>query len=360
MYYTIKIIKLLLVERFALFQDKICIAESGINNSYILDSFLKQFWEKDPIDKIMYHFFRDLLFPSILFQYKGSTYMLTLMMEEQETSYWTESDWQLLTEKIHVVLLTITREQTYESLRKEHAFSSYHHEEKIREKLLPEETNDFIDNYQFEKNFIQQLKSGDPLILTKLLQNLSKINQTPLSTDKLMENKYRLISIITLMTRAAIENGSPPSDAYRLSDKLIRDLDELTTLSEIKLFSQKMVYEFSIFIRKRTLPSTSILIRQAGSYINSHLYENLTNIEIAEYIGVNPSYLSSQFKKQTGTSLRRFIIKAKINEAKYLLTHTDLSFKEISESLHFANQSHFCKLFKEQTTYTPKEFRTLF
>lgn len=352
--------KSLLENRFAVFQDKNCIYEFGINNPHVLDSFIKQFWENDPLDRVVFHFFRGLVFPSFKFCDTTSTYMITTMVTESETDSWTDNNWQLLAEKLHVSAFSLTHTSNHEFQKLNHKFSSYQHVESLQEEILPEESNDFSDNYQFEKNFIQQLKSADSLVLSKLLYNLSSVNQTSLSDDKLLEKKYRLVSMITLITRAAIEDGSPAADSYRLSDKLIRNLDKSKNLSDLEVFSKKMVQEFSLFIRKNSIPHASLLIKNTVNYINSHLYENLTNGDIAEYVSVNPSYLSSQFKKQMGVPLRYFVTKARINEAKYLLTDTDLSFKEISESLHFSNQSHFCKLFKKHTSYTPKEFKTLF
>ncbi|WP_425270542.1 AraC family transcriptional regulator [Ligilactobacillus ubinensis] len=58
--------------------------------------------------------------------------------------------------------------------------------------------------------------------------------------------------------------------------------------------------------------------------------------------------------------LQTYIINEKITEAQYLLTNTDFTYSISSELLHFSNQSHFCKLFKQYTNYTPKEFRLWF
>lgn len=44
-------------------------------------------------------------------------------------------------------------------------------------------------------------------------------------------------------------------------------------------------------------------------------------------------------------------------EAKALLKSSEMSIQEISDELHFANQSFFGKYFKHHTGMSPKEYR---
>lgn len=217
-----------------------------------------------------------------------------------------------------------------------------------------------MDNYQLESHFIRELFSGEKKNISKLLQTLNRANQTTLSKNPLQEKKYRLVSLITLMTRATIQKGGAPNLAYRLSDELIQKLDAIDYSSQLPHFIELMISEFSIFIRKDATFYPSEVVNQATEFIARNLYEPITNEDIAEYVGAHPVYLSSQFKKITGIGLHQYLLEAKVNEAKYLLTQRNLSFKDISAILYFSNQSHFSKVFKQITTYTPKEFRAFF
>ena len=73
-------------------------------------------------------------------------------------------------------------------------------------------------------------------------------------------------------------------------------------------------------------------------------------------INLSPQYISSLFKKEVGVSLSEYILKCKIDEAKYLLTHTNYSILEISTLLCFHDQSYFTKTFKRFTGITPKKY----
>lgn len=79
--------------------------------------------------------------------------------------------------------------------------------------------------------------------------------------------------------------------------------------------------------------------------------------QIASQNGMSVSYLSHTFKKITGTSVIGYLFKCRINEAKRLLTHTNLSIGEIVERCGFSDSSNFSRTFKSLTKLSPSEFR---
>jgi two-component system response regulator YesN len=46
----------------------------------------------------------------------------------------------------------------------------------------------------------------------------------------------------------------------------------------------------------------------------------------------------------------------RLNKAKLLLHSTDMTVDEIADSLNFYDTAYFCKIFKKQTGYSPKEY----
>lgn len=347
---------------FAIFQEKICVFESQINDSDILSSFSKNFLSI-PEEQVVYlNYFRGIIFASIKFSSATNHFLLTTVLFEKNTVDWEESDWKKYIYHIQgaVSLLSITEELPVKE--SQHSGFSYHHRpnEQLSIDAFSDVQNDFTDNYEFEELFIQSLKEESPLVLSRLVKKLSSVSTSRLAADPLTEEKYRCVALITILTRGAIKNHCPATLSYRLSDHLIRKLDTLQQLNELKSFVHYIITEFSNLIKNHKVSRNSIVVRHTEDFIDRNLYKKITNQFISENVGVHPAYLSSVFKQEKGISLRNYINSKKIDEAKYLLSKTDLTFKEISEALHFSNQSYFCKLFKQETMYTPKEFRLLF
>ena len=92
-------------------------------------------------------------------------------------------------------------------------------------------------------------------------------------------------------------------------------------------------------------------------YIQNHLDQDLTRNELAEYVHLNPEYLSKYFKKQTGYLLKDYIMQEKMRLAKQLLANTNLSINMVATRIGYYNFSHFSKAFKKLEGMTPGEYR---
>jgi AraC-like DNA-binding protein len=74
--------------------------------------------------------------------------------------------------------------------------------------------------------------------------------------------------------------------------------------------------------------------------------------------GLNRSYLSQLFKKETGFTVSDFIQIERIEEAKRLIELSGISLSDIATRLQFNDQSYFTKVFKKYTGITPRQFKT--
>lgn len=77
----------------------------------------------------------------------------------------------------------------------------------------------------------------------------------------------------------------------------------------------------------------------------------------AEQLNITPKYLTETVKEVTGKTAGEIIDDFVLLEAKLLLDNPALSIAEISDDLHFSDQSFFGKYFKRHTGLSPKEYR---
>ena len=66
---------------------------------------------------------------------------------------------------------------------------------------------------------------------------------------------------------------------------------------------------------------------------------------------------SRLFKEMTGLSPNNFVIYSRIDQAKALLTTTDLSVAEISAQVGYPNSSNLITLFTQRVGCSPSQFR---
>lgn len=77
----------------------------------------------------------------------------------------------------------------------------------------------------------------------------------------------------------------------------------------------------------------------------------------ADKLFISTNYLNKIVKELLGTTSKKYILNKIVQEAKNLLSFTDMSISEISNKLKFESPSYFTRIFNTYTGLNPKEFR---
>lgn len=125
------------------------------------------------------------------------------------------------------------------------------------------------------------------------------------------------------------------------------------------MMSNAIIDILRIHNRKATGTSDNIQkIKEIIEYIHANYQKNITNQNIAEYFGYNPSYIGRVFKQTTGQSLHSYILEFRLQIAMELLTNQDIPIGEIYKQVGFTDFYHFSKIFKKKTGKTPTQYRS--
>ncbi|GAB4228127.1 MAG: AraC family transcriptional regulator [Stanieria sp.] len=98
-----------------------------------------------------------------------------------------------------------------------------------------------------------------------------------------------------------------------------------------------------------------VKLEQVKDYINQHLNREIKLIELAAIAQISPYHFLRLFKQSIGLTPHQYILQRRIEKAKYLLQHTQLSIAEVAASVGFCDQSHFTRYFKRIVGITPKQ-----
>lgn len=208
-----------------------------------------------------------------------------------------------------------------------------------------------------ERKFLDLITEGNSSKVTQF-NDIDEGELGVLSSSSYIRSKKNgAISLITLGTRAAIDGGLNSEVALSLSDFFIQRIEEYHSMKEIDSILSECMLTLTKKVEEIRKNKYSKMILSCIDYINKNRYETISLTDLAGYVNSSPNYLSTLFKKEVGLTFSQYIQKVKINEAKFLLQHTDISISEIGSELNFSDQSHFSKTFKTVTEYTPKNFR---
>ncbi len=226
------------------------------------------------------------------------------------------------------------------------------------QQFLNREGNIRHHKYDEELELYALMKAGDMRAVSKGKQMFTSSLTGHVSNDRLLNYKYLFVASVTLATRFAIEGGLDEELAYTSSDLYIQQVDQCKAVEDVfdvfeemfTFFTQKMAA-----LKKKNIYSKPVLL--CIDYIYDHLHEKLSVDLLADVVNLNPNYLSGLFKKETGKTVLTYICDLRIEAAKNLLLYSDASFSEIASMLSFNSQSYFIKVFRENTSLTPKEYR---
>lgn len=103
--------------------------------------------------------------------------------------------------------------------------------------------------------------------------------------------------------------------------------------------------------------SGSELLKEIDAYLDEHLSEDNSIVQMCSRFAISQPYLSRIFKKYKGCTYNEYVIGAKIKKGKKFLEEGDYLIGEISDILGFADQFYFSRVFKRETGYTPREYK---
>lgn len=88
-----------------------------------------------------------------------------------------------------------------------------------------------------------------------------------------------------------------------------------------------------------------------------YMVDQLSPKSLAAMYYISPSYLSSLFKQDTGTTLTDFINTQRIQRAANLLSSTEQNISVVAEQVGILDVNYFTKMFKKSMGSTPTQYR---
>ena len=141
---------------------------------------------------------------------------------------------------------------------------------------------------------------------------------------------------------------------------LLRDFETHTGQNEarLSLILNNLLLELCS-LKPRQETSMQEGIQKVVTYITQHFRNEITLEELAKLAGFSPYHFTRVFKKETGATPHQFLLSTRIAAAKYNLSHTGMTIREIANACGFEDESAFCSQFKKRVGCTPGTFRTM-
>jgi AraC-like DNA-binding protein/ligand-binding sensor protein len=208
-----------------------------------------------------------------------------------------------------------------------------------------------------ERMLLASLRRGDretgKRIVTELIDTLSRT----ISNDY-NYIRFRAIELVVVLFRAAMSPVTVQDNSLmETNNRYLKRIQEAGNVKELIAALHIIVERIAgqIFSFKGIRHAS--VLRRAERYIWENYTRKISLQEIARASGLSAPYFSTVFKEEMGENLSNYLNRLRIEKAAAMLTETDLSLGEISESCGFEDQSWFSKIFKCYAGISPGKFR---
>jgi len=214
----------------------------------------------------------------------------------------------------------------------------------VREKILARISKAHLSIYTLVSSCIERLHND----LQPMLNNLDDA-----FNDIDTEAEVAELSTITRQTSELIEK------TYRIHGK--QDFfkqKSFASKSELHQWLRQQITLIRRWLEEEQENIISHSTSKAMLYIETNYQDKNLNVrDIADAASTSVSWLSTRFKKETGCSLKEYIIKIRIDRAKKLLRQGNCRVYEVADLVGFSSGQYFSKVFYNNTKLLPHQYR---
>jgi len=228
---------------------------------------------------------------------------------------------------------------------------------KVLETALKKLEDITVQGYSLDKErkLISLVRRGDKRgamkalddLLADILQNYSDLG----------EFKVRILELLIILSRAALEGGAKAKRLSLLNSQYIEEISKLKRTEELCHWVTKAIEQFIASIEEGNDIHNLHVVQKAGEYLKKHYREKITVKDVARSVYLSPCHLSKVFKQELGCTIMEFLTRVRIEEAKKMLRDPQYNVVQVADALGFKDPGYFTKVFKKSEGITPSQYR---
>lgn len=211
--------------------------------------------------------------------------------------------------------------------------------------------------FSLENKLKDAVSRGQTLESYEILSKIQIALQSPTAKDSVeIFRSYSLFLNALLCKTLKLDTVN-----YEQIDTLFREysqkFQQVTVLESFIRLQKEMTRKYCLAAKNCSIKQYSTLIQHTLGLIDNDLTKDLNLNTLATTLNVNASYLSFQFRKETGETLTEYVTKKRIEYAIFLLNTTSMTIQSIAQQCGISDVNYFSKLFKRYVSKTPSAYR---
>lgn len=142
-----------------------------------------------------------------------------------------------------------------------------------------------------------------------------------------------------------------------ISVKASSPSEEIRLIGLLYTLLSAMVEGSSVDLKDTLVNKQEIYVKKVIDFVERNYSSKFTISQIADFVGLDRSYLCSLFKKMINSSIQEYVIHYRMNKAAELMINQNLNIGDVSRSVGYDDPLLFSKTFKKVMGTSPKQYR---
>lgn len=209
------------------------------------------------------------------------------------------------------------------------------------------------DRYRNEDELLEAVECGDQTKAILLMNEIGKYRIEARSRDSFREKQNMTLTLNVLFRKSVQHARVHPAHIDEVSAAFARRIDISTTETELSKLILEMIKRYCRLVQSYSLKNYSAIVAAVINYVEFNIKEPLGLGYLAEKLSVNASYLSGQFKRETGETLTNYVNRKRIQKSLFFLATTNLPIQEVAARVGIYDENYFSRIFKKFQLMTP-------
>ena len=168
-----------------------------------------------------------------------------------------------------------------------------------------------------------------------------------------------LMELVTHLLKMTRRSGVSVEEVFGTDFSLPMQESELPALGELEGWCAARCLRLRTLIRRRQTDSAGQTVETAKEYIRQHFAQSDLSVEkLCAYLHLSPTYFSTLFKRETGTSFTAYVTNVRMQAAAEAIRSTEDKTYLIAQRCGYEDANYFSYVFKRHFGMSPTKYRS--
>ena len=225
------------------------------------------------------------------------------------------------------------------------------------EEILNTDYDNYYDRNETSLKAIRLISGGDAEAVEEFVLSDEYTEMLMKLTENIDDSEMSYLMSCAVHYAAALQSGVSSRACLSVLKSMMEKRSSLIKASDYRNAMKQELLAFTHLVSEAKKKKYSSAITAALRYIDDRLLDEIDLNDLAKYCGYSTSTLTHVFRKETGTTIQKYIRSQKVSIACRLLKETKMKSNEIADYLGYASRSYFCEQFRSVKGMTPLQYR---